>query len=200
MLIFMFNLLHWCIMLIKRLFTERILGFMNRLFTLTALLLLVLPAQAEIYKRVDVDGRITYSNVKTDNSVRLKIGQVAPKKVTPNQPQAATKQTSPSRHTTKKQANYSKVSQYTQRRRDETRRSILLDELDVEKQALIEAKNALTTGKSNPEVYRRRNADGSYSTFRNVPKYRAKVEKLQSELAMHQRNVELLEKEINALN
>ncbi len=158
-----------------------------------------MSVHAEIYKRVDSEGRITYSNVQTKDSTRLKIGHAAPKgraqsAAAPKKHDGATKAAN------LKQQYRSQISQNTQSKRDATRREILLDELDAEKKALIEAKKAYDTGKSNPEVVRRRNADGSVATFRNVPKYRAKMEKLTAALEMHQRNVELLKKEISALN
>lgn len=156
-------------------------------------------AHAEIYKRVDAEGRITYSNVQTKDSVRLKIGRAAPKeRVTDVKAPKKSQRTIKAANL--KQQYRSQISQNTQSKRDATRREILLDELDVEKKALLEAKKAYEAGKSNPEVVRRRNADGSVATFRNVPKYRAKMEKLTAALEMHQRNVELLKKEISALN
>lgn len=153
-------------------------------------------AHAEIYKRVDDDGRITYSNVATDNAVKLKIGKAAPKKAPVSAQPSAKKQ----KIRQPKYSYRSQISQSAQSKRDETRREILLDELDAEKKALIEAQKAYKAGEANPEVYRRRNADGSYATFRNVPKFRAKMKTLKDTLTMHTRNVELLEKEIEALH
>ncbi len=154
---------------------------------------------AEIYKRIDAEGRITYSNVQTKDSVRLKIGRDAPERRT-----TSTK-TQKNHKATIKAANLkrqyrSQISHNTQSKRDATRREILLDELDTEKKAVVAAQEAYDMGKRNPEVVRRRNADGTVATFRNVPKYREKMERLTAALQMHQRNVELLKKEISALN
>lgn len=170
-----------------------------RLILALVLLCLVPSVHAEIYKRVDAEGRITYSNVKTGDAVRLKIGHVAPKPRA-EAPKRAKNVQKKHKAVTSKHQYRAQVSQYTQSKRDETRKQILLDELDTEKQALLAAQEAYKAGKAKPEVYRRRNADGSYATFRNVPKYRAKMDKLQAELDAHQRNVKLLEKEIDTLN
>lgn len=166
---------------------------------IVGLISFVLTAHAEIYKRVDAEGRITYSNVQTKDAVRLKIGHTAPKKHTPKTA-VQKKYKGVTKAANLKQQYRSQISQNTQSKRDVTRREILLDELNAEKSALVEAKKAYEIGKSKPEVVRRRNADGSVATFRNVPKYRAKMEQLTATLKMHQRNVELLQKEISALN
>lgn len=156
-------------------------------------------AHGEIYKRVDAEGRITYSNVQTKDSIKLKIGRDALKKSAASAP-APKKYQATTKAANLKQQYRSQISHHTQSKRDATRREILLDELDVEKNALLEAQKAYDIGKRNPEVVRRRNADGSVATFRNVPKYQEKMQKLTATLKMHQRNVELLKKEISALN
>lgn len=157
-------------------------------------------ANAEIYKRVDAEGRVTYSNVQTDNAVRVQVGHVrkAPAKpaqaaVVPNKKTVA-KKAKPS----KKQYT-AKVSKHTQSRRDATRKQILLDEYASEKAALRQAEQAYQTGKAKPEIYRRKNADGSYSSFRNVPKYQAKLKSLKADVDAHRRNLDLLSKELASL-
>jgi len=68
-------------------------------------------------------------------------------------------------------------------------------ELDAEKTALEEAKKAYAEGEEKPEVYRTANG----RTFRNVPKFEAKMKALQENVDNHQRNIELLQKELDAL-
>lgn len=161
-------------------------------------------ALAEIYKRVDGEGRITYSNVKTADSVRLKIGNDdAPAKSKKSHSTAVKSSTSNVNNGAGISTNshdYSKISTQAQSSRDQTRKMILTSELQSEKSALNQAEQAYQEAEINPEVYRKRNADGSISTFRNVPKYQAKMEKLKSEVESHQRNIQLLEKELGALN
>lgn len=171
-------------------------------------------AQAEIYKQVDADGHVTYSNVKIKGAKKIVIepadtnfgtGGEAPKR-------ANTRSATP--------ASFPKVDADTQKQRDGSRKEILKSELEAEKKALEEAKQAYAGGESNPEIYQKhstkqvtkvvKNADGSSKTvtesvpvtetFRNVPKFDEKMKNLQADVDTHQRNIELLEKEINATN
>jgi len=149
-----------------------------------------LSSHAAIYKHVDADGHVTYSNVKAKGAKRLDIapantnfGTAAQKKRKKKSKESA--------------ANFPKVDQKTQNKRDQSRKAILMSELASEKAALENAKKAYEEGASNPEVSKRKNADGSTSTFRNVAKYQEKLKKLQMDVDVHQRNIELLEKEIS---
>ena len=71
--------------------------------------------------------------------------------------------------------------------------------MDSEKAALEEAKKAYAEGESKPEVYQKRNANGTTSTFRNVPKFDDKMKSLQADIDSHQNNIDLLQKELNSL-
>ena len=66
----------------------------------------------------------------------------------------------------------------------------------AEKAALAEAKKAYAEGESDPETFKTK--DGK--TLRNVAKFQEKMKNLQADVDAHQRNIELLEKEISALN
>ena len=172
-------------------------------FTLLSILFsaLLLPvlAHAEIYKHVDAQGRVTYSNVKVKGATKLDLepadtsfgGDNSPVAPAARKP-AATKTATP--------GNFPKVDTETQNQRDGKRKEVLLSELEAEKNALEAAKKAQAEGASNPEVYQVRNADGSSSTLRNVPKFEAKMRTLQAEVDAHQRNIELLNKEIGHIN
>ncbi|MBA3696953.1 MAG: DUF4124 domain-containing protein, partial [Methylotenera sp.] len=95
---------------------------------------------------------------------------------------------------------FPKVNKQTQNLRDDKRKSILQSELEAEKAAFEEAKKDYAEGESNPEVYQKKNANGSTSTFRNVPKFEEKMKNLQADVDSHQKNIELLQKELDALN
>jgi cytochrome c556 len=82
-----------------------------------------------------------------------------------------------------------------QNQRDDKRKEILQSELASEKSALEQAKKAYAEGESNPEVYR--TAEGK--TFRNVPKFEEKMKTLQADVDNHQKNIQLLQKELDAL-
>lgn len=145
-------------------------------------------AFAEIYKKVDENGHVTYSNVPIKGGVKLTLEP--PVSTAPEAPAAKPRVKTPT------PANFPRVDKETQTRRDDKRKQILMEELEAEKKALEEAKQAYTEGEAAPEVYRTK--DGK--TRRNVAKYEEKMQRLQAEVDAHQRNVELLQKELDSLN
>ncbi|PCI53943.1 MAG: DUF4124 domain-containing protein [Methylophilaceae bacterium] len=153
-------------------------------------------SQAQIYKHVDVDGRITYTNVKIKGAKKLDIEPADTSFGTQSGKEESTRPTSK----TGTPKSFPKVDAKTQKDRDNSRKQILLTEMESEKAALASAKKSYDEGASNPEVYRKKNADGSSSTFRNVKKYQDKLKKLQTDVDAHQRNIELLQKEIGNIN
>jgi len=107
--------------------------------------------------------------------------------------------TDSTRETSKTKASpksFPSVDAKTQQNRDNSRKQILMSELASEKKALAIAKKAHTEGAKNPETFR----TASGAIRRNVAKYQEKMTKLQADVDLHQRNVELLEKEISNLN
>ncbi len=152
-----------------------------------------LTSYAVIYKHVDADGRITYSNVKIKGGKRIKLEPADTSFGTNSRSKPKTKPTSKSATPNE----FPKVDTNTQKKRDNSRKQILLSELESEKKALDAAKSAYDEGAKNPEVFRKKNADGSSSSFRNVAKYKEKMKKLQADVDVHQRNIALLEKEIS---
>lgn len=156
-------------------------------------LVLASNAYAEIYKRVDPDGRVTYSNVKTKGATRLELDPDA-NTISNDRPRPSANKRTPTPES------FPKVDKQTQNQRDDKRKDILQSELEAEKAALAQAKQAYAEGESKPEVYQKKNANGTTSTFRNVPKFEEKMKNLQAEVDSHQKNVELLQKELDALN
>ncbi|TFW70123.1 DUF4124 domain-containing protein [Methylotenera oryzisoli] len=148
-------------------------------------------AFAEIYKRVDADGRVTYSNIKSKGSTRLELDPDANSITNESRPKASP---APSKRTVTPDS-FPRVDANTQNQRDGKRREILQNELEAEKAALEEAKKAYAEGESNPEVYK--TATGQ--TFRNVPKFEEKMRSLQANVDNHKKNIELLQKEIDSL-
>lgn len=149
-------------------------------------------AAAEIYKHVDADGRVTYSNIKSKGAVRLEID---PDINNISNERAKAKPSPSANKRTATPENFPRVDKDLQNQRDNKRRSILQSELDAEKAALEEAKKAYAEGEANPEVYR--TADGR--TFRNVPKFEEKMRGLKENVDNHQKNIELLQKELDSL-
>ena len=149
-------------------------------------------AHAEIYKHVDAEGRVTYSNVKIKGAKKLSLEPADTS--FGNSTNGESKRTPSAKTPTP--ASFPKVDASTQNQRDGKRKEILQAELDTEKKALEEAKKAYAEGESNPEVFR--TADGQ--TRRNVPKFQEKMKSLQENVDAHQRNIELLEKEISNIH
>lgn len=151
---------------------------------------------AEIYKRVDADGRITYSNIKTKGASRLDFDPDA--NVISNE---RTKRNNDGGNNKRSATpdGFPKVDKGTQNQRDSKRQEILQGELDSEKAALEAAKAALADGMANPEISHIKNANGSTSTFRNVAKYDEKIKNLQADVNSHENNIKLLQKELDAL-
>ena len=171
---------------------------MNKQFIFVSLIFSVFAlsfsAQAEIYKQVDADGHVTYSNVKMKGAKKVVLEPADTNFGGDNSPsrRAKTRSATPE--------SFPKVDSDTQKQRDGSRKEILQSELEAEKKALEDAKKAYAEGESTPEVYQKKNADGSSNTFRNVPKFQEKMKNLQADVDAHQRNIELLEKEISATN
>ena len=169
---------------------------MTKKITFLSVLLsaLILPqmAHAEIYKVIDANGNVTYSNVKIKGAKKL---DLEPADTNFGNDTSNEKKRVP-RTRTATPASFPKVDADTQNQRDGKRKEILQSELDAEKQALNESKKAYAEGESNPEVFKTK--DGK--TLRNVPKFQEKMKGLQAEVDAHQRNIDLLTKEINAIN
>jgi hypothetical protein len=145
---------------------------MSRLFALF-LLVLAPAAQAEIYKFVDENGLVTYTNMpRPGGKPQLVIpdvitsGKSAPPATTPTKPGG--KIATPSY--------FPKVDVGTQRKRDDMRRQLLVEELRSEERNLAAAKGALATGSRQP---------GS------------DVGKLADSVRMHEKNIEMLNKELS---
>ena len=68
-----------------------------------------------------------------------------------------------------------------------------MNELSQEKQALENAKQLYEEAQNTPEVYKGANG----KTFRNVAKYDEKLRLIEAEIQAHERNIQLLNKELN---
>jgi hypothetical protein len=166
---------------------------LRHLFVLCCSAALVISAQAEIYKRVDDDGHVTYSSIPIKGAKKLHL-----------EPLPTMAPTSSSRNS----ESFPRVNSETQNRRDDTRRKILEDELATEQKALEEARLKLKEGEENPEVYQQtvvvgKTKDGApiteTVTRRNVAKYDEKVNSLQDDVSAHEKNVEALKTELSNL-
>ena len=182
---------------------------MNKFLVTLLGLVASLCANAEIYKQVDADGHVTYSNVPMKGSTRLNLEPAPPNTARP----ASERGSRPT--STATPAGFPKVDKDTQKGRDDKRKQILEQELAAEKKALEEAKANHAEAESNPEVFQRTVTANVCNTVvvngkptqvckdvkrtetgRNVAKFDEKMEKARQEVELHQKNIELLEKEL----
>lgn len=172
---------------------------MKKTLSLLTLLAIAISSNAfaEIYKRVDADGRITYSNIKTKGATRLEFDPDA-NTIANDRPKSTNKSSSSSTSNkrTPTPEGFPRVDKQTQNQRDGKRQEILQNELDSEKAALEEAKKAYAEGEAKPEVYKTANG----ATMRNVPKFQEKMKNLQADVDSHENNIKLLQKEIDNLH
>lgn len=154
---------------------------LRHLFVLCCSAAFTIHAQAEIFKRVDGEGHVTYSSTPIKGGKKLHLEPLP----TMAPPAKA--------HTPE---GFPRVDSETQNRRDSTRRRILEDELNTEQKALEEAQLKLKDGQDNPETYKGANGQ----TFRNVAKYEEKVNALQDDVTAHEKNIEALKTELSNLN
>ncbi len=156
-----------------------------RALPLILLLHTALPAQAAVYKCVDADGRVTYTN---DPSLArgcklLDSGQAVSTVPAPVRRPAA----SPGSGSSTSPA-FPRVSADDQRARDDGRRQVLESELATEEKALAEAEHSLLEQES--------------IRLGNEHNYQKKLDRLQpfqDKLELHKRNIEALRREISAL-
>ncbi|EXI85784.1 MAG: hypothetical protein AW11_03364 [Candidatus Accumulibacter regalis] len=151
----------------------------QELFISSALLsLLAWPAYAQDIYKCDVDGRITYSNVPTRNCRKLILDPV---NLSPA-PKAARTPTP---------TNFPKVDDQTQKARDGDRRRILENELAAEQKNAEQAKKALAEQEAIvlPNERMQGGAISGGKVEERLQPYKDKV-------ALHDRNIEAISKEI----
>jgi hypothetical protein len=157
-----------------------------KIFLICLALLSASPAFAETCKYQGADGRIIYTNIPMKGAKKLSCfgsdGSAKDGGSTAKPGSAA--QPSP--------ANFPRIDTDTQKQRDETRRKVLAAELETEQKALEQAKQDYADGESNPEVFH--TADGKVR--RNVVKFEEKMKKLQENVDVHEKNIQMLQKEL----
>lgn len=153
---------------------------MRLILKLLAAAAVMLPgvAQADIYKCVDDQGHVTYTNAKTSVKGCSLLSQDQPVSTVPmNAGRAPAKQAAPS--------DFPKVDGGTQKARDNDRRRILEDELASEEKALDQARQDLVAQEAI------RTGDE-----RNYQRVLDRLQPYKDKVALHERNVEALKKEI----
>ncbi len=133
-------------------------------------------SQAGIYKCVDAQGRVTYTNDNTSTKGCTQLQEDLPVSSVPAlRPPTSAK-------------DFPRVSPDQQKARDDSRRNILDEELASEEEALEAARKAL----AEQEGIRLGNE-------RNYQRKLDRIKPFQDQVELHQRNVEALQKEISNL-
>ena len=150
-----------------------------RLLSLLSLLLVV-PAHAEIYKYVDENGNVTFSDVYKKGAKRIQM------------PGAPTTLPSASTISPKKRASYTpspadfpRIDAGTQKRRDDIRRQVLQDEIATERRNADDARRQLALGERVQPGERA--TDGTYLN---------RVKRLREAVDQHEQNIVAIQREL----
>lgn len=150
---------------------------------LVCLLFVPTLAQAEIYKYVDENGEVTFTDVYKKGSKRIDMPGV-PSSLSygggGKLQKRASYQPSPS--------NFPRIDVATQQKRDDIRRQVLLDEVAAERKNAEEARRQLAIGERLQPGEK-----VSDSTYVN------RVKKLRATIAEHDQNIAAIQREINNL-
>jgi len=167
---------------------------MKTFLSFCLVMLLATPVFADTCKYVDADGRIIYTNIPLKGAKKLSCfgfdgapasgggarNGKAPRTATP--------------------ADFPRVDSNTQKQRDDTRRKVLEDELAAEQKALEQAKKEYAEGEADPETFKTTitGKDGKPQTVirRDVVKFEEKMKKLQENVDLHEKNIQMLQKEL----
>lgn len=156
-------------------------------FAMALLSLPALTAQAQdIYKCADSDGHVTYSNLpsKTCKKIFLDPVNVAPSaKAAPKTASAASTP-----------ASFPKVDGQTQKSRDGDRRRILEGELTTEQKNVEQAKKELAEQETLVLPSERMQGGGI-----SGGKVQERIQQYRDKVAIHQRNIEAIQKEMSNL-
>jgi hypothetical protein len=142
---------------------------------------------AELCKYVDDSGHVTYSDGPVKGAKKVSCFEAPPVPPVPPAPPAQPSRAAPSPAptTAAPAGGLPNVDPATQRRRDDSRRKILEDELAVEERSLAQARKALVEGEAV------RTGDE-----RNYQRYLDRIQGLKDRVAQHERNIAALKQEL----
>lgn len=140
-------------------------------------LILAAPVQADIYKYVDENGQVTFTDVYKKGAQRIVLpGAPAPLPPAPKRP---------ARASSAGPANFPRIDASTQKRRDDIRRQVLQDEIAGERRNADEARRQLTLGERLQPGERA--TDASYLN---------RVTRLRASVQQHEQNVASIQREL----
>jgi hypothetical protein len=141
-------------------------------------LILAAPAHAEIYKYVDENGQVMFTDVYIKGAKRIDLpGAPAPLPSSGKAPRKASYNPSP--------ADFPRIDPGTQKRRDDIRQQVLEDEIAGERRNADEARRQLTLGERLQPGERATDA-----TYQN------RVNKLRSTVQQHEQNIISIQREL----
>jgi hypothetical protein len=147
-------------------------------FSFLLCLILAAPAQAEIYKYVDENGQVTFTDVYRKGAKRIDLpGAPTPLSSGSKAPRRASYNPSP--------MDFPRIDAGTQKRRDDVRRQVLQDEIAGERRNADEARRQLALGERLQPG--ERNTDSTYLN---------RVKKLQATVQQHDQNVSSIQREL----
>jgi len=147
-------------------------------FSFLLCLVLAAPAQAEIYKYVDENGQVTFTDVYRKGAKRIELpGAPAPLSAGNKTPRRASYTPSPT--------DFPRIDAGTQKRRDDIRRQVLQDEIAGERRNADEARRQLALGERLQPGERATDA-----TYLN------RVNKLRATVRQHEQNVASIQREL----
>ena len=147
-------------------------------FSFLLCLLLAAPAQADIYKYVDENGQVTFTDVYKKGAKRIDLpGAPTPLPAGDKTPRRATYNPSP--------ADFPRIDASTQKRRDDIRRQVLQDEISSERRNVDEARRQQVLGERVQPGERATDA-----TYLN------RVSKLRDTVQQHEQNVSSIQREL----
>ncbi|QBJ78671.1 DUF4124 domain-containing protein [Aquitalea sp. USM4] len=139
-------------------------------------------AHAEVYKYIDANGNVTFTNVPIKGAKPMHLAPLS----TYGGSGSGKGKAAASGKSASTPDGYPSVDNGTQTKRDEGRRKILENELANEQKALADAQKAYTDGAAT------RNGDET----RNYQKYLDRVQKLKDAVTERQKNVDALRREL----
>jgi hypothetical protein len=172
-------------------------------------------AQTTIYKHVDENGRVTYTNKPMKGATVLELDPITTIPATPAvaiAPAPAAKAVATLERLDKPAAvatpTLASIDANVQKRRDNDRRKILEEELTREEDSLAEARASISQEQQNPTLVAavkamQTTAEPSATQLvemrGNIEKASGRIRGLQSTVAEHEKNIEALKKELGAL-
>jgi len=171
-------------------------------------------AQTTIYKHVDENGRVTYTNKPMKGATVLELDPITTIPATPAlaiAPAPAAKAVATLERLDKPAVaapTLASIDATVQKRRDNDRRKILEEELTREEDSLAEARASISQEQQNPTLVAavrtmQTTAEPSPAQLTemrsNIEKASGRIRGLQSTVAEHEKNIEALKKELGAL-